>query len=79
MDKWTHHKPLSQIQKAFEEGFRAEYYGADYMLYRLEHHPRIKFLAPVLRPRILASFLEFLCSRLSGRVFVMRKKVQTSN
>lgn len=79
IDKWTHYKPLSQIQAAFEEDFRIDYFGADYMLYRLEHHPRIKFLAPVLRAKILASFLEFLCSRLSGRVFVMRKKEQTSN
>jgi SAM-dependent methyltransferase len=74
IDKWTYYKPLSQIRETFEARFRIEYFGASYLLYRLEHHPRLKHLAPVFRPRMMAPFLEGLCSRLSGRVFVMRKR-----
>lgn len=74
IDKWTYYKPLSDVNKAFERYFFIEHYGADYLLFRLERHPYLNIFMYPVRLTIFRPFLQFLCGRLSGWVFVMTKK-----
>jgi SAM-dependent methyltransferase len=73
IDRWTFYKPISDVRSSFERYFTITDSSADYLLYRVTHHPRLGRLAPLFRPRAVAPLLSFLCHRLSGRVFVMRK------
>lgn len=74
IDRWTFYKPLADVLRAFEPYFVVADYGADYMVYRMGRHRRLAPLAPVLRAPALAPSLAVLCSRLAGRVFVLRKR-----
>ena len=74
LDQWTHYKSRKAVDDTFRPFFTMESYGADYLLFRLSRHRLLRHLAPLLRRDIFRPLLEFLCRRLSGHVFVMRKR-----
>lgn len=74
IDKWTWYKPYAEVVELFSKHFEAREAGADYLRYRLAAHPRLKMLAPLARLAVFTALLEYLCARLSGRVFIMRSR-----
>ena len=73
IDSWTFYKPLAKVHAHFEHYFEIEEYAADYLRFRLSHHRGLNWMSPFFRNRRLDGLSEFLCRRLSGHVFVLRK------
>jgi SAM-dependent methyltransferase len=76
IDKWTYYKPLADVRDLFEHYFSISDHSDDYLLYRLSQHRWLRLLARFFRPRCFRPLLRFVCHRLSGRVFVLRKLAQ---
>ncbi|MBT8445820.1 MAG: class I SAM-dependent methyltransferase [Gammaproteobacteria bacterium] len=74
IDKWTWYKPYRDVVQQFAGYFDHRELGADYLRYRLAAHPRLKALAPAAKLEVFTPLLDYLCTRLSGRVFVMRSR-----
>jgi SAM-dependent methyltransferase len=74
IDKWTFYKPIAQIKVNFEKYFDISLFDANYILFRLDKHPRLSSVAGLFEAKFFRPFLEFICARLASSVFVMKKK-----
>lgn len=73
LDNWTHYKSLPEIERLFRRRFTIEYFDADYLMYRIARHPRLKRLSWLAQRQFMKPALAFLSNRLAGHVFVLRK------
>jgi len=73
IDKWTHYKPLTQIEQNFGIYFTNTFYDTDYILFRIRKHKRLSMFLPIFEWNVFRPFLKFVCSRFASRIFVMRK------
>jgi ubiquinone/menaquinone biosynthesis C-methylase UbiE len=74
IDTWTFYKPLSEIIEHFNCYFNVEMQEADYFRYRIERHGILRYGNPLGRRKWLEPVLRSLAHRLSGHVFLLRKK-----
>jgi len=74
LDRWTHYKGVGEVRAIFESRFALEDFSADYLAHRLERFRLLGWLAPLLRSPPGSGLAAFLCHRLAGRVFVLRKR-----
>lgn len=73
LDAWTFYKPRADIERAFARHFSIEYYDADYLIRRIEQHPRLRRLAGPARRGFMKPVMAAASNRLACHVFVLRK------
>lgn len=76
IDKWTFYKPKDRVLRLFREEFNVVDFAQDYFCYRMRRHPRLHFLAGMFELPLARGVASFLCQRLAGHVFVLRKRVR---
>ena len=74
LDRWTFYKPLSQIEQSFGSSFTFTYYDADRILFLLKRHRYLSLFSGLMEANIFRPFLNFICAKVAGRVFILRKK-----
>lgn len=73
IDRWTHYKPLAEIESAFARHFLVSRIDHDFLAGRLRTSRRLRPLAAIASTNGLAGLWGFVASRLATHVFVLRK------
>lgn len=74
IDRWTHYKPLAEIEQTFARWFEVTRDDGDFLLGRLRAHRRLARLAPLAALRPLAPLRAWAAGRLATHVFVLSKR-----
>ena len=73
IDQWTFYKSVGEIRSLFQGYFTIDEYAADYLVFRVARRVRLSWMAFWMDKFGMQVITEFLCRRLSGHVFVLRK------
>lgn len=74
IDRWTHYKPLAEIERSFARHFEVRRIDDDFLLGRLARKPSLRRAAALVSSRHWAPLRAFVASRLATHVFVLTKR-----
>jgi SAM-dependent methyltransferase len=78
IDRWTHYKPLAEIERSFARHFEVARMDDDFLLgrlrCRLRHEPALRRVSAIVSSARLAPLRAFAASRLATHVFVLTKR-----
>jgi SAM-dependent methyltransferase len=74
LDRWTHYKPLAQIERAFARHFSVARIDDDFVVSRLRLAPRLRRAAPLAAWKPFSPLMAYVGARLATHVFVLRKR-----